>query len=97
MFRKDYTTAIGKFLPSNPFLEDSFIKFGTDIEVCAFVDSIPEVGQNSIKNFLIHGLSDAKHLFLMQLRKIILLTPAKLTLKSDPKTTPSLKESDFDK
>ena len=64
MFRKDYTTTIGRLLPSNPFLEDSFITVGTDIayseEVCAFVVCIPEVGQNSMKNLLIHGLSDAK-------------------------------------
>ena len=43
-----------KIAPSNPFLEDSFIKVGTDIayseEVGAFVNSLPEVGQNSIKN-----------------------------------------------
>ena len=49
MFRKDCTTAIRRSLPINQFLEDSFIKVGTDIaysdEVCAFVDSIPEVGK----------------------------------------------------
>ena len=64
MFRKDYTTITGRLLPSNPFLEDSFITVGTDIvyseEVCAFVVCIPEVGQNSMKNLLIHRLSDAK-------------------------------------
>ena len=31
MFRKDYTTVIGRLLPVNPFLEDSFIKVGTYI------------------------------------------------------------------
>ena len=31
MFRKDYTTVIGRLLPINPFLEDSFTKVGTDI------------------------------------------------------------------
>ena len=49
MFRKDYTTIVGKLLPINPFLEDSFIKVRTDSayseEVRDFVDSIPEVGQ----------------------------------------------------
>ena len=38
-----------------------------------------------------------KSLFLIQLRKIILLTPAKSTAKVDPKKTPPLKESDFNK
>ena len=33
----------------------------------------------------------------MQLRKIILLTPAKSAAKVDPKKTPPLKESDFNK
>ena len=65
MFMKDYTTIIGRLVSSIPFLEDSFIKVGTDIayseEVCTFVDSILEVGQNCIKNFLIYGLSDAKN------------------------------------
>ena len=42
-------------------MEKSVIKkVGTDIayseEVCAFVDPVPELGQNSIKNLLIHGL-----------------------------------------
>ena len=31
MFRKDYTTVIGRLLLVNPFLEDLFIKVGTDI------------------------------------------------------------------
>ena len=101
MFRKDYTTTTGRLLPSNPFSEDSFIKVGTDIayseELCAFVDSTPEVGQNSIKNLLIHGLSDVENLFLIQLQKLILLTLSKSTGKSDPKKTPTLKESDFNK
>ena len=65
MFGKDYITTTGRLLPSNPFMEDSCIKVGTDIaynseEVCVFVDSVPEVGQNSIRNLLIHGLSDTK-------------------------------------
>ena len=68
MFRKDYATIIGRLLPVNPFLEDSFIKVGTDIayseEVRAFVDAIPEIGQKQYK--------DARNLFLIQLRKIIL-------------------------
>ena len=47
MFGKNYTTIVGKLLPVNPFLEDSLI--GADIayseKVCAFIDSIPELGQ----------------------------------------------------
>ena len=76
MFRKDYATVIGRLLPFNPFLEDSFIKVGTDIayseEVCAFVDAIPEIGQKQYKEFVDTRLSDARNLFLIQLRKIIL-------------------------
>ena len=73
---KGYTTVIGRLLPVNPFMKDSFIKVEADIayseEVCAFVDAIPEIGQKHKKNLLIHGLSDALNLFLVQLRKIIL-------------------------
>ena len=76
MFRKDYATVIGRLLPVNPFLEDSFIKVGTDIayseEVYAFVDAIPEIGQKQYKEFVDTRLSDARNLFLIQLRKIIL-------------------------
>ena len=72
MFRKDYTTVTKRLLSSNPSILRGFIyKVGTDIayseEVCALVGSIPKVGQNSIKNLLIHGISDAKNLFLIQL------------------------------
>ena len=73
MFRKDRTTVIGRWLLTNQFLKDSFIKVRTDIvyseEVCDFVDSKPEVGQKhyTLKNLLINSLSDAKNLFLMQL------------------------------
>ena len=49
MFTEYYTTIIGRLLPINPFLEGSFIKFGTDIayseEVCAFIDVIPKIGK----------------------------------------------------
>ena len=94
MFQKDYTAVIRRLLPSNPFLEDSFIKVRTDIayseEVCAFVDSILKIDQNCIKNLLIHGLSNAKNLFLIQLQKIILLTPAMSTAKTDLKKMPTL-------
>ena len=48
MFRKDYTTVTEREIAVNQFLEDSFIKVGTDTtysdEVRAFVDSILEVG-----------------------------------------------------
>ena len=73
MFRKDHTTVIGRWLLTNQFLKDSFIKVRADIvyseEVCDFVDSKPEVGQKhyTLKNLLINSLSDAKNLFLMQL------------------------------
>ena len=63
-------------LPINPFLKDSFIKVATDIayseEVCAFVDSIPEVGQKQYKEFADRRLMKCNDLFLVQLRKIIL-------------------------
>ena len=90
MFRKDYTTVIGKLLPRNPFLEDSFIKkVGTDIayseEVCAFFDSIPEVVQNSIKNLLMHGLSDAKKLVSDTITKNNFVNSCQINSKSRPK------------
>ena len=73
MFRKDHTTVTGRWLLTNQFLKDSFIKVRADIvyseEVCDFVDSKPEVVQKhyTLKNLLINSLSDAKNLFLMQL------------------------------
>ena len=58
------------------FLEDSLINVGTDIvyseEVRAFVNSIPEVGQQQYKEFVDTRPTDAKKIFfLIQLRKII--------------------------
>ena len=48
-FRKGYTTAVGRLLPSNPFLQGSFIKVGSGIayseKLPAFVNSIPKVRQ----------------------------------------------------
>ena len=62
MFRKDHTTVIGRLLPVNPLLEDSFIKVGRDIvysgEVCAFVDAIPEIGQKQYKEFVDQGFKN---------------------------------------
>ena len=56
MFRKDYTTVIGRLLPVNPFLKDSRIKVETDIiyseEVCAFIDALVEIGQKQYKEFV---------------------------------------------
>ena len=53
MFRKDYTTVVGRLLQINPFLEDLFIKVGSGIayseKLRAFVDYIPEVRQQKCK------------------------------------------------
>ena len=52
-FRKDYATVIGRLLPVNPFFEDSFIQFKTDIayseEWCSFVDALQEIGQKQYR------------------------------------------------
>ena len=91
-FRKDCTTAIGRSLPVNQFVEDSFIKIGTDIaysdEVCAFVGSIPEVGKKQYKEFMIHSLSGAKKFDFDTITKNNFVTLAKST---DPKKTFTLK------
>ena len=101
MFRKDYTIVIGRLLPVNPFLEDSFIKVGTDIayseEMCAFVDSITEIGQKQYKEFVDTRLIRCKKLVSDTITKKNFVTPAKSTAKADPKKTPTLKESDFNK
>ena len=56
VFRKDYTAVIGRLPAVNPFLEDLFMKFRTDIadneEVCAFCDAIPKIGQKQYKEFV---------------------------------------------
>ena len=101
MFKKDCTTVIGRLLPFNPFLEDSFIKVSTDIayseKVCAFVDSIPEIGQQQYKEFVDTRLIRCKKLVSDTITKNDFVTPAKSTAKADPKETPNPKESDFKK
>ena len=89
MFRKDYTTVIGRMLTINPFLEDSFIKVGTDIayseEVCAFVDSVPEVGQKQYKKFVDRRLMKCKRLASGTIKKNNFLISAKSTAKESEK------------
>ena len=101
MFRKDYATVIGRLLPINPFLEDSFIKIGTDIayseEVRAFVDTMSEIGQKQYKEFVDTRLIRCKKLVSNTITKNNFVTPAKSTAKTDPKKTSALKESDFNK
>ena len=50
------STVVGRLLPINPFLEDSFIKVGSRIayseKLRSFVDSIPEVCQQNCKEFV---------------------------------------------
>ena len=49
MFLKDYNIVIRRLLPVNPFMENLFVKIGTNLEyneqVCHFVDQIPEICQ----------------------------------------------------
>ena len=89
MFRKDYTTVTEKMLPINPFLEDSFIKVGTDIayseEACAFVDSVPEVGQKQNKEFVDRQLMKCKRLVSGTITKNNFVIPAKSTAKESDK------------
>ena len=71
MFRKDYTTIIGRLLLINPFLKDSFIRVRTDItyseEVCAFIDSSLEVGQKEYKEFVDQGRKNWVHVCVLHL------------------------------
>ena len=101
MFRKDYTTVIGRLLPVNPFLENSLIKVGADIayseKVCAFIDAIPKIGQKQYKEFVDARLIRCKKLVSDTIAKNNFVTPAKSTAKADPKKTSTLKESDFNK
>ena len=89
MFRKDYTTVIGRMLPMNPFLEDSFIKVGTDIaysaEACAFVDSVPEVGRKQCKEFVDRRIMKCKRLVSGTITKKNFVIPAKSTAKESDK------------
>ena len=82
-------------------MEDSFIKVGTDIacseEVCAFIESVPEVGQQQYKEFVDTQLIRGKRLVSDTITKNNFVTPARLTAKADPKKTAMLKESDFNK
>ena len=100
MFRQDDATVIGRLLPVNPFLEDSFIKVGTDIayseEVYAFVNAIPEISQQC-KEFVDTRLFRCKKVVSDTIAKNNFVTPAKSTAEADPKKTPTLKEFDFNK
>ena len=100
IFRKNYTTVIGRLLPDNSFLEDSFIKAGTDIafseEVCAFINAIPEIGQKQYKEFGDTRLIRCKKLS-NAITKNNCATPAKSTAKADPQKRSTRKESDFNK
>ena len=74
------------------FLEDSLINVGTDIvyneEVRAFVNSIPEVGQQQYKEFVdTRPIRCQKKLFSDTIAKNNFLTPAKSTGKADPNLT----------
>ena len=101
MFRKNYTTVIERLLPVNPFMEDSFIKFVTDIayseKVCALVNAIPEIGQKQYKEFVDTRLLRCKKLVSDTITKNNFITPAKPTANVDSKKTSTLKESDFNK
>ena len=66
MFRKDYTTVIGRLLSVNLFLGDSIIKVGTDIayskEVYGFFNAMLEIGQKQYKEFVDTWLTRCKKL-----------------------------------
>ena len=59
MFRKDYTTVVGRLLPMSLFLENSFIKVETDIsyseKLRAFADSILNVRQQHQERYTSSG------------------------------------------
>ena len=61
---KIITTVVAGFLPNNPFLKDSFTKFGTAISYSemlrAFVILYQKYVNNITKNLLIYGFSGAK-------------------------------------
>ena len=63
--------------------------------MCAFVDSIPEIGQKQYKQFVDIRLIRCKKLVSDTITKNNFVTPAKSTAKGDPKKTPNPKESDF--
>ena len=101
MFKKDYATIIGRLLPVNPFLEESLIKVGTNVEyneqVCDFVDAIPEIGQQQYKEFVDSRLVKCKKLVSDTIKKNNFVIPAKSIAKTNQKKSVSLKESDFNK
>ena len=76
-------------LPINPFLEDSFIKVGADMaysaEVCAFVDSVTEVGQKQYKEFVDRQLMKCKRLVPGTITKKNFVVPTKSTAKVSDK------------
>ena len=99
LFRKDYTNVVGRLLPINLVLKDSFVKVGTDIvyskEVRAFVDSISDSAQQQYKKLIDIRLIECKKLISDAITKNNFVTPAKSAAKADAKKTPSLKESEF--
>ena len=101
MFLKDYNTVMRRLLHVNPFMENSFVKIGTNLEyneqVCHFVDQIPEIGQQQYEEFVDSRLINRKKLVSDPIEKNNFVTPAKSETKSNLKNSISLKESDFNK
>ena len=101
LFRKDYTSVIGKLLPINLFLEDSFIKVGTGIayseNLRASVDSIPEVRQQQYKEFADTQFFRCQKIASDTITRNDFVGPATWTAKADPNKTPKLKEFNFNK
>ena len=64
---------------------------------CAFVDSIPEIGQKQYEEFCTIQLIRCKKLVSDTITRNNFVTSANLTKKAEPKKTPTLEESDFSK
>ena len=63
----------------------------------AFVDSIPKISQKQYKRFIDTRLIRCKKLDSDRITENSFVTPARSTAKADPKKTPTLQESDFNK
>ena len=92
IIRKNYATVIGRLLPINPFLENSFSKIRVDVkysvEVCALVDTAPEVCQQQYKEFVDILLIKCKNPVSHAIIKNNFITSAKSIERVNPKEIP---------
>ena len=79
MFRKDYSTIIFRLIPVNPFMEEHFVKVGTNVRFTKddYVRKIPDIGQIRCEEFVETRLTKCQKLVSDSIEKNEFTTPSK--------------------